>query len=161
EPTTIVGADEYPSWIASATRSLSCPRTSTHALIAKSREAMTAGIVSTLVNLVNSLPRNVKARIANANIAVVAAIGTRGRRRQNPSAGRWGRAQPSEEWTLSLRWWAAKETVDPITANNANASGSYIREGQYALIVRGIGLVQSTDGLGSNVGGATSDRVVL
>jgi len=72
-----------------------------------------------------------------------------------------GRAQPSEEWTLSLRWWAAKETVDPITANNANASGSYIREGQYALIVRGIGLVQSTDGLGSNVGGATSDRVVL
>jgi heavy metal efflux system protein len=40
-----------------------------------------------------------------------------------------------------------KQVFDAVTANNANAGGSYIREGQYALMVRGIGLVQSTDDL--------------
>jgi heavy metal efflux system protein len=36
-----------------------------------------------------------------------------------------------------------KQVVDAVSANNANAGGSYIRDGQYALMVRGIGLVQS------------------
>jgi heavy metal efflux system protein len=40
-----------------------------------------------------------------------------------------------------------KQVFDAVAANNANAGGSYIREGQYALMVRGIGLVQSTDDL--------------
>src|SRR5262249_46372429 len=40
-----------------------------------------------------------------------------------------------------------KQVFDAAAANNANAGGSYIREGQYALMVRGIGLVQSTDDL--------------
>jgi heavy metal efflux system protein len=38
-----------------------------------------------------------------------------------------------------------KQIFEAVAANNANAGGSYIREGQYALMVRGIGLVQSTD----------------
>ncbi len=36
-----------------------------------------------------------------------------------------------------------KQVFDAVSANNANAGGSYIRDGQYALMVRGIGLVQS------------------
>src|SRR5262249_1798707 len=36
-----------------------------------------------------------------------------------------------------------KQVFDAVGANNANAGGSYIRDGQYALMVRGIGLVQS------------------
>ena len=40
-----------------------------------------------------------------------------------------------------------KQVFDAVAANNANAGGSYIREGQYALMVRGIGLVRSTDDL--------------
>ena len=40
-----------------------------------------------------------------------------------------------------------KQVFDAVAANNTNAGGSYIREGQYALMVRGIGLVQSTDDL--------------
>jgi len=40
-----------------------------------------------------------------------------------------------------------KQVFDAVAANNANAGGSYIREGQYALMVRGIGLVQSTEDL--------------
>jgi cobalt-zinc-cadmium resistance protein CzcA len=40
-----------------------------------------------------------------------------------------------------------KQVFDAVAANNANAGGSYIREGQYALMVRGIGLLQSTDDL--------------
>ncbi len=37
-----------------------------------------------------------------------------------------------------------KQIFDAIPANNANAGGSYIPRGQYALAVRGIGLIQST-----------------
>ena len=37
-----------------------------------------------------------------------------------------------------------KQVFDAVAANNANAGGSYIREGEYALMVRGIGLLQST-----------------
>jgi heavy metal efflux system protein len=40
-----------------------------------------------------------------------------------------------------------KQVFDAVSANNANAGGSYIRDGQYALMVRGIGLVQSLDDL--------------
>src|SRR3989475_1406072 len=40
-----------------------------------------------------------------------------------------------------------KQVFDAVAANNANAGGSYIREGLYALMVRGIGLVQSTEDL--------------
>ena len=36
-----------------------------------------------------------------------------------------------------------KQVFDAVAANNANAGGSYIREGEYALMVRGIGLLQS------------------
>jgi heavy metal efflux system protein len=36
-----------------------------------------------------------------------------------------------------------KQVFDAVSVNNANAGGSYIRDGQYALMVRGIGLVQS------------------
>ena len=35
-----------------------------------------------------------------------------------------------------------KQVIDAVNANNANAGGSYIRQGQYALTVRGIGLIQ-------------------
>ncbi len=37
-----------------------------------------------------------------------------------------------------------KQVFDAVAANNANAGGSYIRQGEYALMVRGIGLIQST-----------------
>ena len=37
-----------------------------------------------------------------------------------------------------------KQVFDAIAANNANAGGSYVPRGQYALTVRGIGLIQST-----------------
>ncbi len=37
-----------------------------------------------------------------------------------------------------------KQVFDAVGANNSNAGGSYIRQGEYALMVRGIGLVQST-----------------
>ena len=37
-----------------------------------------------------------------------------------------------------------KQVFDAVAANNSNAGGSYIREGEYALMVRGLGLVQST-----------------
>jgi heavy metal efflux system protein len=33
---------------------------------------------------------------------------------------------------------------DAVAANNSNAGGSYIRDGEYALMVRGVGLLQST-----------------
>ncbi|PYM15916.1 MAG: hypothetical protein DMD81_13855, partial [Candidatus Rokuibacteriota bacterium] len=36
-----------------------------------------------------------------------------------------------------------KQVFDAITASNANAGGSYLRQGEYALMVRGIGLIQS------------------
>jgi cobalt-zinc-cadmium resistance protein CzcA len=37
-----------------------------------------------------------------------------------------------------------KQVFDAVAANNANAGGSYIPRGQYAVTVRGIGLIQST-----------------
>jgi heavy metal efflux system protein len=37
-----------------------------------------------------------------------------------------------------------KQVFDAVSNNNSNAGGSYIPEGQYALIVRGLGLIQST-----------------
>ena len=37
-----------------------------------------------------------------------------------------------------------KQVFDAVAANNSNAGGSYIRQGEDALMVRGIGLVQST-----------------
>src|SRR6266849_6718358 len=37
-----------------------------------------------------------------------------------------------------------KQVFDAVSNNNMNAGGSYIPQGQYALMVRGIGLVQST-----------------
>ncbi|OLB98145.1 MAG: hypothetical protein AUH30_08765, partial [Candidatus Rokubacteria bacterium 13_1_40CM_68_15] len=40
-----------------------------------------------------------------------------------------------------------KQVFDAVTANNANAGGSYLRDGEYALMVRGIGLLRSTDDL--------------
>jgi cobalt-zinc-cadmium resistance protein CzcA len=36
-----------------------------------------------------------------------------------------------------------RQVFDSVTANNANAGGSYIPQGEYALMVRGIGLLQS------------------
>src|SRR5262249_24505179 len=44
-----------------------------------------------------------------------------------------------------------KQVVDAVGVNNANASGSCSRDGQYALMVRGIGLVQSLGDLESIV----------
>ncbi len=38
---------------------------------------------------------------------------------------------------------ALKQVFDAVSNNNANAGGSYIRQGEYALMVRGIGLIQS------------------
>src|SRR5437667_570886 len=40
-----------------------------------------------------------------------------------------------------------KQVFDAVTANNANAGGSYLRDGEYALMVRGIGLLRSTEDL--------------
>ena len=37
-----------------------------------------------------------------------------------------------------------KQVFDAVAANNANAGGSYIPWGQYALTVRGLGMIQST-----------------
>ncbi len=37
-----------------------------------------------------------------------------------------------------------KQVFDAVAGNNSNAGGSYVRQGEYALMVRGIGLVQST-----------------
>src|SRR5215470_9288583 len=37
-----------------------------------------------------------------------------------------------------------KQVFDAVAGNNSNAGGSYIRQGEYALMVRGIGLIQST-----------------
>jgi cobalt-zinc-cadmium resistance protein CzcA len=37
-----------------------------------------------------------------------------------------------------------KQVFDAVSANNANAGGSYIRDGEYALMVRGIGLLRTT-----------------
>ena len=37
-----------------------------------------------------------------------------------------------------------KQVFDAVTNNNTNAGGSYVPQGEYALTVRGIGLIQST-----------------
>src|SRR6266566_5591926 len=37
-----------------------------------------------------------------------------------------------------------KQVFDAVTANNANAGGSYLRDGEYALMVRGLGIIEST-----------------
>jgi cobalt-zinc-cadmium resistance protein CzcA len=37
-----------------------------------------------------------------------------------------------------------KQVSDAVAGNNSNAGGSYVRQGEYALMVRGIGLIQST-----------------
>jgi len=37
-----------------------------------------------------------------------------------------------------------KQVFDAVASNNSNAGGSYLAEGQYALVVRGLGLIQST-----------------
>jgi cobalt-zinc-cadmium resistance protein CzcA len=42
-------------------------------------------------------------------------------------------------YNLTLR-----QVFDAVSNNNANAGGSYVRQGEYALMVRGIGLIQST-----------------
>src|SRR5262249_20684111 len=44
-----------------------------------------------------------------------------------------------------------KQVFDAIAANNANAGGSYLRDGDYALMIRGIGLLQTTDDIGNVV----------
>src|SRR6266478_553588 len=38
-----------------------------------------------------------------------------------------------------------KQVFDAVSSNNANAGGSYIRQGEYALMVRGIGLLRTTE----------------
>src|SRR5215467_2536849 len=38
-----------------------------------------------------------------------------------------------------------KQVFDAVSSNNGNAGGSYIPQGQYALIVRGLGLIRSTN----------------
>jgi len=38
-----------------------------------------------------------------------------------------------------------KQVFDAIANNNSNAGGSYVPRGQYALTVRGIGLIESTE----------------
>ncbi|HET7343385.1 MAG TPA: CusA/CzcA family heavy metal efflux RND transporter [Methylomirabilota bacterium] len=43
-------------------------------------------------------------------------------------------------YNLTLR-----QVLDAVSSNNANAGGSYVREGEYALMVRGIGLLRSVD----------------
>jgi heavy metal efflux system protein len=36
-----------------------------------------------------------------------------------------------------------KQVFDAVASNNSNAGGSYLRQGEYALMIRGIGLIQS------------------
>src|SRR3989440_4763049 len=49
-------------------------------------------------------------------------------------------------YNLTLR-----NVFDAIAGNNANAGGSYVRQGEYALMVRGLGLLQSTRDIGNVV----------
>jgi cobalt-zinc-cadmium resistance protein CzcA len=44
-----------------------------------------------------------------------------------------------------------KQVFDAVAANNANAGGSYLRQGEYALMVRGIGLLRTTTDVGNVV----------
>ena len=50
------------------------------------------------------------------------------------------------DYNLTLR-----QIFDAIASNNANAGGSYVRQGEYALMVRGIGLLQSPRDIGNVV----------
>src|SRR5882724_5634042 len=49
-------------------------------------------------------------------------------------------------YNLTLR-----QVFDAVGANNANAGGSYVPEGQYAPVVRGIGLVRGVEDIGDIV----------
>src|SRR5438132_7811202 len=49
-------------------------------------------------------------------------------------------------YNLTLR-----QVFDAIASNNANAGGSYVRQGEYALMVRGIGLLRSPRDIGNVV----------
>ena len=44
-----------------------------------------------------------------------------------------------------------QQVVDALAANNANTGGGYLRSGEQAMVVRGIGLLNSTDEIGSVV----------
>jgi cobalt-zinc-cadmium resistance protein CzcA len=44
-----------------------------------------------------------------------------------------------------------KQVFDAVAANNSNAGGTYIRQGEYALMVRGIGLLKTTEDIGDVV----------
>src|SRR5207247_7816801 len=41
-----------------------------------------------------------------------------------------------------------KQVFDTVASNNSNAGGTYLRQGEYALIVRGIGLLKTTGAIG-------------
>ena len=49
-------------------------------------------------------------------------------------------------YNLTLR-----QVFDAVASNNANAGGTYIRQGEYALMVRGIGLFKTTDDIANVV----------
>jgi heavy metal efflux system protein len=44
-----------------------------------------------------------------------------------------------------------KQVFDAVAANNANAGGGYLRQGDYALVVRGLGLLQDPGDIGNVV----------
>src|SRR5262244_1450782 len=49
-------------------------------------------------------------------------------------------------YNLTLR-----QVFDAVSSNNANAGGSYLRQGEYALMVRGIGLLRTPQEIGNVV----------
>src|SRR5205807_9840404 len=60
----------------------------------------------------------------------------------------WGRGIKQYQVTVDparLRGYnlTLRQVFDAVSNNNANAGGSYIPEGEYALMVRGLGLIQS------------------
>ena len=54
-----------------------------------------------------------------------------------------------------------KQVSDAASGSNANAGGSYIPHGEYALTVRGIGLIQSTQDIGNIVVAAQKGTPIL
>jgi heavy metal efflux system protein len=44
-----------------------------------------------------------------------------------------------------------KQVFDAVAANNSNAGGTYLRQGEYALMVRGLGLLKTTEDVGEVV----------
>ena len=44
-----------------------------------------------------------------------------------------------------------KQVFDAVASNNSNAGGTYLRQGEYALMVRGIGLLKTTEDIGDVV----------